>query len=243
MVTIQEALEQTEQAEVSASRRQQEIQQAATRAGRIRVRGGIAEQLRFGTELRGARKQARRQREQALVQIGAAREELGAFRGRISERRKEIKGVQAARAAEEERVASFNRDLSAARKAVARDRFPSGESKRVIKLFREIREGETSKKKRFTQIRELRQAGLEPIFEKGFFKGLFGFKESKELKQSSALEPIPSAPKVLQLSILPSTTPAIPNTPTFPMDLGTSNLSCNPTPISSASLLPPGVTN
>lgn len=163
MVTIAEALQQTEQAEASALERERQIKEAETRAGKIRVGGTVTEQLRFGAGLGEARRQARQEREQAFAQIGIAREELTGFRGAIIGGQQQIQSVQA----QQRQVKAFNRDLAVAKKFVAKDRFPSGESKQVRELFREIRgggaPGQRTGTEGFVGISTLEGQGLVPI--------------------------------------------------------------------------------
>lgn len=137
MVTVAQAIQGVEEAEESATLRESEIKKAEAQARKIRVGGTVREQLRFGSGLTTARREARRQRTQSLAEVERAREELGLFRGTLGRRREEIVSFQA----QQRDVASFNKDLALARKLVARGRSPLGESKQVKELFKEVKEG------------------------------------------------------------------------------------------------------
>ncbi len=178
MVTIQEALQQTTQAEVSALERERLIQEAETRAGRIRIGGTLAEQFRFGAALPKARRQARRQREEALVQIGAARQELGRFRGGIAARRVEIGRVEKERG----RIERIRRIIA------------KGGTPELLELNREDRqlvkniiEGRVRSATISRQLRVLERQGLEPVFVGGELAGF----ESERALQSFELQQLP----------------------------------------------------
>lgn len=146
MVTIAQAIKQTSRAQESATRREKEILDAESRAGRIRVGGSVAEQFKFGSELPRARREAKEQRSSLLAQIGVAKEELQTFQGKVTKRRFEL-----------ERIQKKISDIEAVRRIVEGGKPVgplSGESRRLLEL---IKKGEE------TRQLQKKQAELEAI--------------------------------------------------------------------------------
>ncbi len=207
MVSIAQALQQTEEAGASALKRERQIEEAEARARRIRIGGTIAEQFRFGAGLPRARRGARRQREEALAEIGIARGELATFRGSLAERRREIERVQAQQRA----AGAFNRDLATARALQGRGArgalLVSQESKRVQRLFQQVKEGRRfvgapaapTELEGFVGVSALEGPAFVPI------GGADVFRPIQTLQTGGLLlQEIPEAPKVTVFDLLPT---------------------------------------
>lgn len=176
MVTIAEALTQVETAEESALERQRQIKQAEARAKAIRVGGTLLEQQRFGTQLKSVRRQARKQRGQALEQVEVARGELRTFRGTIAQRKRDIASAQV-KVREQRRLIE---EEKAARKAATRGTFDIGASRKQRERASQEQERLQSIAKRSKQIKGIKALGLDPVFAK---RELTGF-ESDISQQS-----------------------------------------------------------
>lgn len=187
MVTVQEALQQTQVAETSALERGEEIRRAERAARAIRVRGGIEEQIRLGSGFAQARRAATRERTQALADIAQQRQELGEFRGEIAQRRQDIQTFQTQREAQQAVTRSLKRDLAAARKFAARGSIPATESARVKKLFASQRARDRAAEQ--TRILEVEQ--LAPIVLAGQIRGFRSERtgQSFELAQLPEIQP------------------------------------------------------
>ncbi len=162
-------------AQESAESREEEILRAERQAGRLRVGGTVAEQIRFGAALPRARRQARRAREAALTEIARARGELGLFRGQIRAGRERL-GVAEQQRGRLERI----------QRILAKGGTPdilelNREDRQLVKNILEgkIRSATISK-----QLRALEREGLTPVFVGGELRGF----ESEEGLQSFELQ-------------------------------------------------------
>ncbi len=193
MVTIAEALQQTETAEASAMKRERQLQEAETKAGRIRVGGTIAEQFKFGAKLPEARRQARRQRGEVLAQIGIAREELGIFRGKIGAQRETIGQFQTSIGEQEKLLA----DIRLGKRIAFGEAITFGASQRARKFAKLTTQQRQSFFKRTKQLKALKEQQLTPLFDAG--GTLAGFEsevalQSFELAELPAIQPGAVAP-------------------------------------------------
>ncbi len=129
MVTIAQALQQTQQAEQTAFKAEQQIsaQEKQVEAIKIPTRT-IASQLQYRGGLTAAIMGAKTAKAKGLSQVTAARKGLTEFKGKVSTYKQQIKEAQERKASYESKVSEFRKEQQAwsfARKIAGREKLPS----------------------------------------------------------------------------------------------------------------------
>jgi len=179
MVSIGEALQQTSQAEGSATERAEEIRDIESQAGRLSTGGGLVSQIQAGSaqEFTRRRRAAKKSKRKTLEATATARRELGLFREQIASRKTQIRSIQAEQARQRKLQGEF--ELA---KLLADDRSRSRANLplRVRKLITQLETQDILTQRSQTQAAAFKKEGLTPQFIGG---KLVGF-ESEKVQQS-----------------------------------------------------------